>query len=127
MSVWRSFTSASMVSFPTMLRSEPMRTCWTVGSIWSSWPMNRSAAARIWVGWRPILKTAVAFTRTRMPWAVTPSSRLIAGIVWSDNRNGRLMIGMTIAPAPTTTRSLIGQGGNLAGTAGGPSSRERPR
>ena len=77
----RSMISSSIVSVPTIERSEPSRTFLTIESTCSSSASRkRSAALRIDSSSPPILNVATPWTATLMPWLVTASAR--STLIW---------------------------------------------
>ena len=98
--------SSSIVSVPTIERSEPSRTFLTIESICSSRASRkRSAALRIESTSRPILNVATPWTWTLMPWLVTASGSWT--LIWravSLSLPTLWTRGSTSVPPPTTTR-----------------------
>src|SRR5437588_5605760 len=111
-SFWRSRISSSMVSVPTMERSDPSSTFLTIESTCSGLASRkRSAALRRDSTSRPILNVATPWTWTSVPWLVTAS--LSWTLIWravSLSRPTRLMSGITIVPPPTTTFTPLSPG-----------------
>src|SRR5712664_1239422 len=104
-SFWRSRISSSMVSVPTIERSDPSSTFLTMESTCSGLASrNRSAALRSDSTSRPILNVATPWTCTLMPWLVTAS--LSWTLIWravSFSLPTRSSSGRTNVPPPTTT------------------------
>src|SRR5713226_9286493 len=104
-SFWRSRINSSMVSVPTIERSDPSSTFLTMESTCSGLASrNRSAALRSDSTSRPILNVATPCTCTLMPWLVTasPSCTLIWRAV-SLSLPTRSSRGRKNVPPPTTT------------------------
>src|SRR5712691_8054789 len=104
--------SSSMVSVPTMERSDPSSTFFTIESTCSGLASRkRSAALRRDSTSRPILNVATPCTWTLMPWLVTAS--LSWTLIWravSLSRPMRLSSGITMVPPPTTTFTPLSPG-----------------
>src|ERR1700694_4701957 len=111
-SFWRSRINSSIVSVPTMDRSDPSSTFLTMESTCSGLASrNRSAALRSDATSRPILTVATPWTWTFMPWLVTAS--LSCTLIWravSFSLPTRLRSGITIVPPPTTTFTPLSPG-----------------
>src|SRR5260370_22318099 len=107
--------SSSMVSVPTMERSEPSSTFLTIESTCSGLASRkRSAALRSDSTSRPILNVATPCTWTLMPWLVTAS--LSWTLIWRAvnlSRPTRLRSGITMVPPPTTTFTPLSPGDEI--------------